>query len=281
MLILVQHDVTLPQDGYRSGTITESTDILPSKKTIYSLRTTVLAFGLAVCWGLIHYFILGKKHKKPQPGRRDYCELVIFADENGGAEDGGPEAALVADGGLRDVHGAHDLVGDAIDLFFLVEGQVRIKFHVQRRRKHFSGEFFCIFAGDFFGFTEGVMFGQITIHGFVAGQRQANAGSDEPVRFLGGIFADDRERDLAGPDVLQSFAAGNQFAVGREDGGDADDVACRNPCVPQGELEARKPFAMFTDAVGEEDYLSNERHCAGLPCLREWCECEKSSAGEK
>jgi len=26
---------------------------------------------------------------------------------------------------------------------------------------------------------------------------------------------------------------------------------------------------MFTDAFGEEDFLSDERHGAGLPCLRE------------
>jgi hypothetical protein len=25
---------------------------------------------------------------------------------------------------------------------------------------------------------------------------------------------------------------------------------------------------MFTDAFGEEDFLSDERHGAGLPCLR-------------
>src|SRR6267143_5812191 len=40
--------------------------------------------------------------------------LVVFADEDGRAEDGGPQAALVADGGLRDVHGAHDLVGNPV-----------------------------------------------------------------------------------------------------------------------------------------------------------------------
>src|SRR5713101_6252677 len=64
-------------------------------------------------------------------------KLVVFADKDGGAEDGRPEAALVADGGLRDVHGADDLVGNAVDLFFFVEAQVRIEFHVQRRREHF------------------------------------------------------------------------------------------------------------------------------------------------
>jgi hypothetical protein len=88
------------------------------------------------------------------------------------------------------------------------------------------------------------------------------------VRFLGGIFADDRERDLPELDVLQTLAARNQFAVGREDRGDADDVARRNACIPQSELETREPFTMFTDAFGEKDFLSNERHGAGLPFLR-------------
>jgi hypothetical protein len=69
--------------------------------------------------------------------------------------------------------------------------------------------------------------------------------------------------------VLQSFTAGNQFAIGRKNRGDADDIACRNASVPQGELEARESFAMFTDAFGEENFLSNERHGAGWPCLRE------------
>src|SRR5258708_23338392 len=86
-------------------------------------------------------------------------KLVVFADEDGGAEDGGPEAALVADGGLRDVHGADDFIGDAVDLFFFVERQVRVEFDVQRGREHFRGELFGVFTGHFFGFTERVMLG--------------------------------------------------------------------------------------------------------------------------
>src|SRR5713226_7634832 len=57
-------------------------------------------------------------------------KLVVFADEDGGAENGGPQAALVADGRLRDVHGADDFVGDAVDFFFFVERQIRVEFHV-------------------------------------------------------------------------------------------------------------------------------------------------------
>jgi hypothetical protein len=38
---------------------------------------------------------------------------------------------------------------------------------------------------------------------------------------------------------------------------------------------------MFTDAFGEKYFLRNERHGAGLPCLRELGERENFSAVEK
>src|SRR6266478_5310414 len=101
------------------------------------------------------------------------------------------------------------------------------------------------------------MLGQVSVHGFVAGKGEADAGGDEAVRFLGGILANDRKRDLPGLHMLQPFAAGNQFTVRREDRGDADDVARRNARVSEGELKARKSFTMFTDALGEEDFLSD------------------------
>jgi len=106
----------------------------------------------------------------------------------------------------------------------------------------FPRELFGIFAGDFLRFPRRNDARTNSQHGFVAGQRQADARSDEAVRFLGGIFADDLERDLPGLDVLQSFTARNQFCVGRENGGDANDVARGNASVPQSELETREPF---------------------------------------
>src|SRR5207302_1579120 len=108
----------------------------------------------------------------------------------------------------------------------------------------------------------------------VAWEREPDAGGDEAMRFLGGILTDHGERHLPGLHVLQSFAAGNQFTVGRKNRGDADNVARGDARVPEGELEARKSFTMFTDAFGEENFLRNERHGAGLPCLRDlvWSE---------
>src|SRR5260370_29878759 len=97
------------------------------------------------------------------------------------------------------------------------------------------------------------MLREIPVHGFVAGQRQTDAGGDEAMRFLGGIFTDDGERDLPALNVLQPFAARNQLAVGRTNPGHANDVARGDARAAEGELKARKSFTMFTDAFGEAD----------------------------
>src|SRR4051794_22605349 len=112
------------------------------------------------------------------------------------------------------------------------------------------------------------MLGEIAVHRFVARQRQADAGSDQAMWFFRGVFANDGKSHLAGANVLQSFAARNQFAIRREDRGYADNVASRDARVAKRELETGEPFAMFTDAFGEKYFLSDKRHGAGVRCLR-------------
>jgi hypothetical protein len=65
--------------------------------------------------------------------------------------------------------------------------------------------------------------------------------------------------------VLQPFAAGNQFAIGRKNGGDAHDVACRDSRAAQSKLKTREPLPMFSDAFCEENLFRDERHgwCRG------------------
>src|SRR5579871_5261392 len=126
-----------------------------------------------------------------------------------------------------------------------------------------------------------MMLGEIAVHRFVAGQRQTDTLGDEPVRFFGGIFADDGERDLPGLDVFQTFAARNQFAVWREDRRNADDVASSNSRISQSQLKARKPFPMFSDAFGEKYFLRDERHGAGVGASVKWAEKKFSAAVEK
>jgi hypothetical protein len=112
------------------------------------------------------------------------------------------------------------------------------------------------------------MLGKVAVHRFVAGKGKTDTCGNQAMRFFGGIFANDRECDLAGPDMLQAFAARDQFTIRREDGGDADDVASRNARVAKREFKTGEPFAMFTDAFGEKYLLSDERHGAGVRCLR-------------
>jgi len=100
------------------------------------------------------------------------------------------------------------------------------------------------------------------------------------MRLLCGILADDGKGDLAGPDVFQPFAARDQFTIWRKYRGNANDVARRDARVAKRELEAGEPFAMFTDAFGEKYFLSDERHGAGVRCLRE-CGFGKFCAVEK
>src|SRR5260370_33999145 len=85
------------------------------------------------------------------------CELVVFADENCRAKHRGPQAALVADRGLRHVHRAHDLVRNSVDFFFFIKRQVRVELDIQRRRQHFRRQLFRVFTRDFLGLAEGMV----------------------------------------------------------------------------------------------------------------------------
>lgn len=88
------------------------------------------------------------------------------------------------------------------------------------------------------------------------------------MRLAGLIFADHRERNLPGLQMLQPFAARDQFAMRREDRGNANDIARSDSRIPQGELKARQALAVFSDSLGEENFFRDERHGAGLRCLQ-------------
>src|SRR5215469_16990247 len=198
---------------------------------------------------------------------------VVITEEDGSGEHGGPQAALVADCGLRDVHGANDFIRNAVDLFLFVPRQIGIEFDVQRRRQHFRRELFGVFAGHFFRFAEGMMLGKVAVHRLIRRKAQANAGGDQPVRFARLIFADYCKRDLTRLQMFQPFTARNQLAVGRENGRDANNVASGNSGVAQGKLEARKALAVFSNSLGEENFLRDERHesCrVAVPPTMEW-----------
>ena len=144
------------------------------------------------------------------------------------SENGRPLAVLVPDGGLGDVHGADDLVRDAVDFFLLVPTLVRIELHVERGGQHLGGEFFAVFTGLFVGLAEGVMLGEITIGSLVGGKSQPNTRSNEAVGFAGRVLAHHREDDLAGREFLQALGPADELASTREDTGYVHEIAGRN-----------------------------------------------------
>src|SRR5262249_48496709 len=107
------------------------------------------------------------------------------------------------------------------------------------------------------------MFGKITVHCFISGKRESNAGGDQPMRLFGRILADDGECDLPWANMFQSLAARDQFAVRGKNRGDAYDVARGDSRAAECELKAATSLAMFADAFGEKKLLSDERHGAG------------------
>src|ERR1700722_9177759 len=108
--------------------------------------------------------------------KRPNRETTLVEDQHRGRDHRGPQAAFVAHRGLRHVGGAHDLVGEAVNLFFFVPGSVGIEFHVERGGEHFGGEFFGVFSGRILGLPKGVMFTEISIGGAVGGDGDSDRG---------------------------------------------------------------------------------------------------------
>src|ERR1700722_2419249 len=108
-----------------------------------------------------------------------------------------------------------------------------------------------------------MVFGQIPEHGFVSRQSKANSRGNQSMWLPGLVLADYGESDLSRLEMLEHFTTRDQLAVRRKNRGDANDVARGNSGISERELEARKPLAMFSDALGEENFLRYERHVPG------------------
>src|ERR1700722_3315841 len=114
--------------------------------------------------------------------------LLVVKDQNGGGDGGRPAAMLVADGRLRDVGGAHNLVGNAVNLFLLIPALVGIEVEIESSGEHLGGELFSVVAGLVFSFAEAVMLGEIAVGALVRRNGDADGADDEAVCFACGIF---------------------------------------------------------------------------------------------
>src|SRR5205814_9111074 len=71
-----------------------------------------------------------------------------------GGDDGRPQSLLVADGRLRDVLRADDLIREPVHFLLLVPALVGIELEAERRGEHFRGELLGVVARDVFARSE-------------------------------------------------------------------------------------------------------------------------------
>src|SRR5882757_6839939 len=141
----------------------------------------------------------------------------LLEDEDCRGNHGRPSAAFVADRRLRDVGGTDNLVRDAVNLLLLVPARVRIELHVERGGQHLRRQLFCVLPGLFLGLAKAVVFAQVAISIAVGGDSNANAGSDQAMRFACGILGYDGEDHLARGEVFDTLFARDKLGVRWED----------------------------------------------------------------
>src|SRR6266851_9677871 len=74
------------------------------------------------------------------------------------------------------------------------------------------------------------------------------------------VVAHHGKDDLARRQIAQALLRRDQFAVGREDRFDADQIEFRNPGGTKRQLERVELFAMLADTFCEEDALRKRPH---------------------
>ena len=64
---------------------------------------------------------------------------------------------------VRDVGGAHDFVGQAVDLLLLIPGTVGVGLHIQRGGEHLRRQFFGILSRRVFRLAIRMMLAEVSI----------------------------------------------------------------------------------------------------------------------
>src|SRR6185295_15815397 len=132
------------------------------------------------------------------------------------------------------------------------------KVKTERRRQHFSGEFFRVVARDFLALTEAVMLRQVPVEFPVPRDRHTNGRGNQTVRLAGGRLGHHDERDLTGLEALHPLRTREQAAFGRKDAGYAHEIAGGYAGRAKGELERGQLFAVLSGALREKHLLGYE-----------------------
>ena len=71
---------------------------------------------------------------------------------------------------------------------------------------------------------------------------------DQTMRFVGGVVVQDAKNNFARVQQLNPTLAGKDFAIGRKNTRNANQIVLGDPRIPKGQLETGKFFPVNTDA---------------------------------
>jgi hypothetical protein len=171
-----------------------------------------------------------------------------------------PHAARGAGGRRRDRLRVDDEIAQGIDPLAFIPCGARVEFDAKRRSQHRGGQVFDIFAGFRLRHAETMVLGNIAIVRGVSRPREPNSGIDPASGLVGLGARHHAERYLARTQRFDAGAAGNKFALRRQNRGYRNKILLLDIGVAQRVLERRKLLAMDADAAGQEYALGNWKH---------------------
>src|SRR5712675_1585576 len=128
----------------------------------------------------------GSSLSSRKPGRSVTVRRGLVRAENAGGDHGGPQTFL-ADSGLRDVGGAHDLTPDLPLFLALVPRAVGVEVDAQRRGQHAGGQVLGVIAGLLLVLAVAVVLGEIAVLLGVARNGDADRAGRHAEGLVGGL----------------------------------------------------------------------------------------------
>jgi len=153
-----------------------------------------------------------------------------------------------------------DEIAHLIDPLALVPGDVGIELHPERRGEHRGCQILHIVGGLGLGHAEAMVLRNIPVMRGVARPGEANSGRDMAPGFIGLGARHHAEGDLARAQHADANLAIDEFAIGGQDRGDADQVLLLDIGVAQRKFEGGQPLPVDADAAGQEHALGERKH---------------------
>lgn len=109
------------------------------------------------------------------------------------------------------------------------------------------------------------MLAQVAVKAGIPRHGHSDGRGDEAVGFIGGRLTHHAKDDLTLLEPGEPLFSWDEFAVGREDAGNSDEIESGNARVSQGQLEAGQFLSVCAFTLGEENFFGDQMGQFFLP----------------